>query len=110
VLRDAQADQDDDFTLAVPLQVPDDDPLIERLADAGRRHRAEVAVILAAYAHAEADLDALIWAAHTRGMTDRQIGLALEMRTASVQRRVLAFQAKLHGPVGRRRSPTAISA
>jgi DNA-directed RNA polymerase specialized sigma24 family protein len=96
VVRSAQPGSDEDFTLAEEETVDDD--VVERLRVAGARHREGVAAVLAAYTRSELELDAIVWAAHSRGLTDRQIGTVLEMRTSSVHRRVLAFQARLYGP------------
>jgi hypothetical protein len=96
VLRDAQADGGDDHELAAPVSL--NDPVFDALTTAGARHRSSVAMVLAAYVRTDLELDAIIWAAHSRGMRNREIGLALEMRTSSVQRRLLSFQARLHGP------------
>lgn len=101
VIRKTQADQDEDFTLADPTAIPDDDPLVDQLAEAATRHRAAITVVLAAYVRADKELDAIIWAAHYRGLTERQIGTVLEMRTSSVHRRLLAFRARMHGPARR---------
>lgn len=109
VIRDAQPDQLEDFTLADEPDVHPQSPILEHLEVAGRRHRMRVTTILAAYTRADMELDAMIWAAHSRGMSERDIGSALEMRTASVGRRILSFQARLHGPAGPAKSSQTAS-
>jgi len=102
LIRELQPDGDELHTLAEEPELEDEDgtpvELIETLTTAGLEHRMRVSRILAAYAHADTELDALIWAAHSRGVSNRDIGSALEMRTSSVRRRVLTFQARLYGP------------
>lgn len=74
--------------------VGDDPAVLVRLEEEGARYRRDVAVVVAAYATVENQLDAVIWSAHRAGASYRAIAEALGLRTALIRTRFEALESR----------------